>query len=59
MSVKIPVALNLSVSPFALEAAAGVIWISTSFAAVTDNVETGLLTFPNVALISVVPVAAP
>jgi hypothetical protein len=57
--VYVPVAVNCSVSPFAIDGLAGVTAIDTNVAAVTVNVSGGLVTPLNAAVICDVPVAAP
>ena len=53
-----PVAVNCSVSPLATLGLAGVTAIDTSAAVVTVSVSVGLVTFPKVAVMFVVPVAS-
>jgi hypothetical protein len=59
LSVYVPVALNCSVSPFAIDGLTGVTAIDTSVAAVTVSVSPGLVTPPSAAVICVVPVPTP
>ena len=55
LSVKVPVAVNCSVSPLAMLGLGGVTAIDTSVAAVTVSVAAGETTRPEEAVISVVP----
>ena len=59
LSVYVPVALNCSVSPFAIDGLTGVTAIDTSVAAVTVSVSSGLVTPLSAAVICVVPVPTP
>jgi hypothetical protein len=59
LSVYVPVAVNCSVVPFAIDGLAGVTAIDTSVAAVTVNVSGGLVTPLNAAVICDVPTPAP
>jgi len=59
LSVYVPVAVNCSVVPFAIEGFAGVTAIDTSVAAVTVNVSAGLVTPFSDAVICDVPTPIP
>ena len=59
LSVYVPVALNCSLSPFAIDGPTGVTTIDTSVAAVTVSVSPGLVTPLKAAVICVVPVPTP
>ena len=59
LSVYVPVAVNCSVVPFAIDGLPGVTAIDTSVAAVTVSVTGGLVTPPSVAVICDVPTPIP
>ena len=59
VSEYVPVAVNCSVVPFAIDGLTGVTAIDTSVAAVTVNVSAGLVTPPNAAVICELPIATP
>jgi hypothetical protein len=59
LSVYVPVAVNCSVSPFAIDGFAGVTAIDTKVAAVTVNVSPGLVTPFSDAVICDVPTPMP
>ncbi len=59
LSVYVPVAVNCSVNPFAIDGFAGVTAIDTKVAAVTVSVSPGLVTPFSAAVICDVPIAIP